>query len=80
VATGHRIDLNETFRVLQKITGYNGDVKYAPERAGDVKHSLADISKAQQYLGYKPLVYFEEGLKKTVDWYRTQMKLTGAAV
>jgi UDP-glucose 4-epimerase len=80
VATGHRIDLNETFRVLKKITGYNGDVKYAPERAGDVKHSLADISKAQQYLGYKPLVYFEEGLKKTVDWYRTQMKLTGAAV
>lgn len=80
VATGHRIDLNETFRVLKKITGYNGDVKYAQERAGDVKHSLADISKAQQYLGYKPLVYFEEGLKKTVDWYRTQMKLTGAAV
>jgi nucleoside-diphosphate-sugar epimerase len=80
VATGHRIDLNETFRVLKKITGYSGDVKYAPERAGDVKHSLADISKAQQYLGYKPLVYFEEGLKKTVDWYRTQMKLTGAAV
>jgi UDP-glucose 4-epimerase len=80
VATGHRIDLNETFRVLKKTTGYNGDVKYAPERAGDVKHSLADISKAQQYLGYKPLVYFEEGLKKTVDWYRTQMKLTGAAV
>jgi nucleoside-diphosphate-sugar epimerase len=80
VATGHRIDLNETFRVLKKITGYSGDMKYAQERAGDVKHSLADISKAQQYLGYKPLVYFEEGLKKTVDWYRAQMKLTGAAV
>ena len=80
VATGHRIDLNETFKVLKNITGYKGDVKYGPERAGDVKHSLADISKAEKHLGYRPLVYFEEGLKKTVEWYRTQMKLTGAAV
>jgi len=45
-----------------------------------VKHSLADISKAEKYLGYRPSVYFEDGLKKTVEWYRTQMKLTGAAV
>jgi nucleoside-diphosphate-sugar epimerase len=80
VATGHRIDLNETFNMLKKITGYKGDVKYGPERAGDVKHSLADISKAEKHLGYRPSVYFEEGLKKTVEWYRTQMKLTGAAV
>src|SRR5215813_9909329 len=80
VATGHRIDLNETFRLLKRLTGYQGDVQYGPERAGDVKHSLADISKAERLLGYKPLVYFEEGLKKTVEWYRTQMQLTGAAV
>jgi nucleoside-diphosphate-sugar epimerase len=80
VATGHRIALNQTFQVLKKITGYSGDVQYGNERAGDVKHSLADISKAEKYLGYRPLVYFEEGLQKTVEWYRTQMKLTGTAV
>ena len=80
VATGHRIDLNETFHALKKFTGYTGDVKYGPERAGDVKHSLADISRAEKYLGYRPLVHFEEGLKKTVEWYRTEMKPSGAAV
>jgi UDP-N-acetylglucosamine/UDP-N-acetyl-alpha-D-glucosaminouronate 4-epimerase len=80
VATGHRIDLNETFQALKKFTGYTGDVKYGPERAGDVKHSLADISRAEKHLGYRPLVHFEEGLKKTVEWYRTEMKPSGAAV
>src|SRR5581483_2792384 len=78
VATGHRIDLNETFRVLKQLTGYQGQVKYEAERAGDVKHSLADISKAEKYLGYRPLVHFQEGLQKTVEWYRTHLKLTGA--
>ena len=78
VATGRRIDLNETFQILKRLTGYQGDVQYGPERAGDVKHSLADISKAEKLLGYKPLVHFEEGLKKTVEWYRTQMQVSSA--
>jgi len=69
-ATGRRITLNETFRVLQKLTGYAGQPKYGPEREGDVKHSLADISKVEAGLGYKTLVHFEEGLQRTVDWYR----------
>jgi UDP-N-acetylglucosamine 4-epimerase len=47
-------------------------VKYGPERAGDVKHSLADISLAEQYLGYKPNVGFEEGLSRTIEWYRNR--------
>jgi UDP-glucose 4-epimerase len=70
VATGTRIDLTETFRVLKKLTGYNGDVKYEAERAGDVKHSLADMSLAKKHLGYEPTVSFEEGLRRTVEWYR----------
>ena len=41
-----------------------------PERAGDVKHSLANISKAKELIGYKPLFSFEEGIKITVDWYK----------
>lgn len=72
VATGRRVTLNETLRALQKLTGYSDEPKYGPERAGDVKHSLADISKAEGLLGYKPKVGFEEGLQKTVEWYRSQ--------
>jgi UDP-glucose 4-epimerase len=70
VATGHRVTLNETFKSLQGITGYSGVPKYAPEREGDIKHSLADISKAEAGLAYKPTVGFEQGLRLTVDWYR----------
>jgi UDP-N-acetylglucosamine/UDP-N-acetyl-alpha-D-glucosaminouronate 4-epimerase len=70
VATGTRIDLNETFRVLKKLIGFKGEVKYGPERAGDVKHSLADLTRSEKHLGYKPQVNFEEGLRRTVDWYR----------
>lgn len=72
VATGSRIDLNETFRVVRKLTGYKGEVKHEAERAGDVKHSLADLTLAEKHLGYKPSVDFEEGLRRTIAWYRTQ--------
>jgi len=72
VATATRIDLNETFRVLKKLTAYNGEVKYEVERAGDVKHSLADLSLAEKHLGYTPTVGFEEGLRRTIEWYRGQ--------
>jgi len=71
VATGRRIDLNETFRVLKKLTEYTGEVKYEPERAGDVKHSLADMSQSEKHLSYKPTVDFEEGLRRTIEWYKT---------
>ncbi|MBZ5598727.1 MAG: SDR family oxidoreductase [Acidobacteriia bacterium] len=70
IATARRVDLNETFRALKKIIGYPGDVKYAPERAGDVKHSLADLTQAEKHLGYRPKVDFEEGLRRTIEWYR----------
>jgi UDP-glucose 4-epimerase len=70
VATGRRTDLNQTCEILKKLIGYSGEVKYGPERAGDVKHSLADISRAQQHLGYQPRGNFEEGLIRTIEWYR----------
>jgi UDP-N-acetylglucosamine/UDP-N-acetyl-alpha-D-glucosaminouronate 4-epimerase len=73
-ATGTRIDLNEMFKTLKQIIGYPGEVKYGPDRAGDVKHSLADLSRAQKHLGYKPQVDFETGLRRTIDWYRAQEK------
>jgi len=70
VATGVRITLNEVVEVLRGITGYAGPVAHAPERAGDIKHSLADIALAGELLGYVPSVSFEEGLRRTVAWYR----------
>jgi len=70
VATGRRVTLNETFKLLQGLTSFKGQPKYGPERSGDIKHSLADISKAEAGLGYKPKVDFEEGLRRTVEWYR----------
>jgi UDP-glucose 4-epimerase len=70
VATGRRVTLNETFKLLQSLTSYSGQPKHGPERGGDIKHSLADISKAEAGLGYKAKVDFEEGLRRTVEWYR----------
>ncbi len=78
IASGHRADLNQTFRLLKTLIGYTGDVKYAPERAGDVKHSLADITRAEKHLGYKAKVEFEAGLSRTIEWYRSQEKAAGA--
>ena len=72
VATGQRADLNRTYSLLQKLTGYSGPARFTSERAGDIKHSLADISLVQKHLGYKVQVDFEEGLRRTVEWYRQQ--------
>jgi nucleoside-diphosphate-sugar epimerase len=74
VATGRRVDLNEMFQALKKLTGYSGQVQYGPERSGDIKHSLADIAQAEKHMGYKPKVDFEEGLRRTVEWYRAQAR------
>jgi nucleoside-diphosphate-sugar epimerase len=70
IATGSRFNLNETFEMLKPLTGYTGDIEHATERSGDIKHSLADISRAQEKLKYQPLVDFQEGLRRTVEWYR----------
>jgi UDP-glucose 4-epimerase len=71
VATNSRISLNATVKILRELTGYRGEVKYAPERAGDIKHSLADITLAHKHLGYQVEVDFQEGLRRTVEWYRS---------
>jgi UDP-glucose 4-epimerase len=74
IATGRRIDLNEVVAALQKLTGYRGKVNYGPERSGDIKHSLADLTRAQEAFGYQPKVDFETGLAQTIAWYRTQVE------
>lgn len=77
-ATGRRITLNQTVQALKELTGYKGSVNYGPERGGDIKHSLADITLAQKHLGYKVLVNFEDGLRQTVAWYKSQTQPVGA--
>ena len=70
IATGNRVTLNQTVAILRRATGYTGEVRYAAERSGDVKHSLADISRAKEGFGYEPLVDFREGIERTVAWYK----------
>jgi len=74
LATGSRITLNEVFRILRDLTGYSGDPSYAENRSGDIRDSLADIQLAGELLGYKPVVDFREGLRRTVEWYRQGME------
>ena len=71
VATGGRISLNDLFRSIAKITSATVQPVYAPERAGDVRDSQADITRAEQLLGYRPFVGLDEGLERTIAWYRT---------
>ena len=73
VATGGRVSLNHLFRTVRDLVGATVEPIYAPPRAGDVKDSQADISKAKALLGYTPIVPFEEGLDKTVAWYRASV-------
>jgi nucleoside-diphosphate-sugar epimerase len=72
VATGGRISLNELLRVMSGIVGVEVKAIYKDERAGDVKDSQADITKAKTLLGYSPIVGLEEGLKRTLEWCRTE--------
>ncbi len=71
VATGGRISLNRLFETMRQLIGSDVRPVYADVRAGDVRDSQADIQLARQILGYEPIVSFEDGLKKTVDWYRS---------
>jgi UDP-glucose 4-epimerase len=80
IGVGRQISLNQMFQVLREIIGFSGDVKYAPLRIGDVKHSLADISRAQKAFKYSPEVDFEEGLRRTVAWYKTKARPAPATV
>ncbi len=72
IACGQRHTLNETYQVIAGILGFTGPAHYGPDRPGDVRDSLADITAARQAMGYEPDVSFREGLERTVAWYRQQ--------
>jgi nucleoside-diphosphate-sugar epimerase len=71
VATGGRISLNQLFRTMRDVVGGTVEPTYAGIRSGDVRDSQADIAKAHRLLDYQPIVSFEDGLKRTIDWYRS---------
>jgi UDP-N-acetylglucosamine 4-epimerase len=70
IAYGEQTSLNDLFEMIKEIAGSDLAPKYGPERNGDVKHSLADISKAKQLLGYHPSINVKQGLKTAFEWYR----------
>ena len=74
VACGERHTLNETYGLLAGMLGYDRGPQYGPERTGDVRDSLADITAAREAFGYKPQVKFEEGLRRTAAWYGRQAR------
>ncbi len=78
VATGGRISLNRLLEVMNAIVGANARAVYREPRAGDVRDSQADISKAQRLLGYAPLVMLDDGLRHTIDWFRSEAALASA--
>ena len=67
--TGARITLNEVIRLLEKITGKKISPQHDPPRNADIRDSQADVSRAEKILGYRPIVHFEEGLRRTWKWY-----------
>jgi UDP-glucose 4-epimerase len=65
--------------LLNKISGHNFEAKYEPGRDGDIRDSQADISQIREFLGYEPVVGFEEGLRRTFEWYRAMQAKANAA-
>jgi UDP-glucose 4-epimerase len=72
IATSRRVTLMDLLRGVARETGQPLRSRHEPERAGDIRHSLADISKAERLIGYRPRFGFEDGLHATVEWYRSQ--------
>ena len=71
ISCGDRVSVNTLFGLMQNLSGVELEPRFAEPRNGDVRHSQADISRARMVLGYQPVVQLEEGLRRTLDWYRT---------
>jgi UDP-glucose 4-epimerase len=78
IGVGERFSLNQTVALLSKISGKNLEAKYDPPREGDIRDSQADISQAREFLGYEPKVGFEEGLRRTFEWYQAMQEKASA--
>lgn len=72
VACGQRHTLLETYEIAAELIQFPGRPKFLPARPGDIRHSQADISRAQRVLGYEPKVSFRSGLQRTIAWYQDE--------
>lgn len=78
ISSGTSISILDTWRILAKLVGWRREPRFGPARAGDIPHSVMDSSEAQAALGWKPLVAFEEGLARTVEWWDANYALVDA--
>ena len=74
VACGQRFSLLSTYYLIAEMLDFRKQPLFNAPRAGDIQHSLADITRARHDLGYQPIVNFEDGLRRTIDWYAEQME------
>ena len=79
IGTGESHTLNDVYAAIAGQLGFTGKPLYGPPRAGDIRHSLADISRAGKELGYQPKARFHEGLRKTVAWYLAEKEKRAAS-
>ncbi len=73
LACGERVSVNQIIDAINKSLGKSVEPRYVEPRAGDVKHSLADISRAREVIGFEPKILFEEGLALAIDWYKANL-------
>jgi nucleoside-diphosphate-sugar epimerase len=73
IACGDSVTINQIIQMINEIVGKDVKQQYDPPRAGDVKHSLADISLAKQIIGFEPLISFKDGLRLAIDWYKENL-------
>lgn len=75
VASGRKITINELYRIICETLGYDVEAEYLPERKGDIKHSLADVSKMKKINYEVDLEHFENQLKETINWFKKELKI-----
>ena len=73
IACGQAVTVNEIIDMINKVVGKNVKPDYTDSRPGDVKHSLADITLAKKIIGFEPVIDFEDGLQKAIEWYRNNL-------
>ncbi len=70
IACGQSVTINQVITTINRLLGTDLTPQYAPPRAGDIKHSLADITLAREVIGYEPHLMFEDGLARAIEWYK----------
>ena len=73
ISTKNAVTVNTVVNTIKELLGKDIAPKYLPPRFGDIKHSLADVSRAKEVIGYEPKISFDEGIRKAIDWYKENL-------